>query len=1224
MVKREASLYDQMFMISNKIQNNNLFMRKIVVLQIVTFYLFSCLVTYAQSQKYKGYPKKDTDIFSEFANPPKGYGNVPFYWWNGDSLNKERMKEQLDILSASATDGFAVSYIHMDPEVDVGEMKDGYGLSGKTEAGKPKVFSGDWWNFWNWFAKECSRKNIGLGMDDYTIGWIGNGYYTDELLKEEKFQNYQGDLEIVSDSVRGGSTFIHDIPERLVGAVAWPGKIDLTKYISGGKLLWRAPEGKDYKIYILSTKKSHLLHPDIGKEYVNVYFARFEKNMGDAASGGMNYFFQDELSYPIKIGSWSEDFKEEFEKRKGYDITLYLPALKESIGDITPKIRLDYCDVLMDLAEERFFQPIYNWHASRGLIYGSDNFGRGMEPLAYIDYFRANSWYTAPGNDAPSTGSSFLQTKVSSSIAHLYERPRTWLEAFHSMGWGSTGSWLTKQMDHHFMAGGNLVCMHGLYYSTHGGWWEWAPPCFHFRMPYWPHMKQWLQYTERLSFLMSQGTHVCDIALMYPTESMQAYPDANTKIAFEQAMKLSNSGLDYDFMDYRSLQKSKVENGCLNISGEKYRILILADMKAMHYSSLLKIRDFYRSGGIIIATGELPKASTCMGENDSKADAIIREVFGATSLEVSQGKKVKKQVHDSGGVGLYMSEDKVSEQIKSLIVPDFISGTGEGKVLHRYVGERDVYMVMDVPEGTECFFRATGKVELWNASDGTISDYPVVRQTKEGTWLRLDKEPDNSYLFVFSKGTPIVMPEGKKESKLIYRSLITGLWETELLPTLDNKWGDYRFPASDVIGAEARSFKHRPAALSPQNWMSTDFDDSEWPESVYGFGPQFVTECTSTDIPLDNVLQGNESSGEMLEFSWQYGVFDNPGSQGWHGLKGKVSDGFFILDQGAHQIYKSKVYVPVTGSYRIEIDGVQPDFLLIDQKPANENIWLEEGWHPCTVAYANTEKGKFKFQKGTYRDFRKRSSVVFFPASSVTPAKPSSYDKIISTRWALGDHLLYDPYGGENLTWNYRFNSVPGMQEMDMMIAGSDLKVWFNGKAIEKGNIRFLSEDSSGMRKYRIIFPETRKKVGLVAFSIKRKPGYQGTGVICEPVKIKTGKGLLDAGNWSETGALKYYSGGMYYRKQITIPKAEASGKVILDLGNVNASCEVKVNGKEVGILMRPPYKVEIGKYVKQGDNQLEVLVYSTLSNHYQTIPTPYRGDGVAGLLGPVSLSICE
>ena len=38
----------------------------------------------------------------------------------------------------------------------------------------------------------------------------------------------------------------------------------------------------------------------------------------------------------------------------------------------------------------------------------------------------------------------------------------------------------------------------------------------------------------------------------------------------------------------------------------------------------------------------------------------------------------------------------------------------------------------------------------------------------------------------------------------------------------------------------------------------------------------------------------------------------------------------------------------------------------------------------------------------------------------------------------------------------------------------------------------------------------------------------------------------------------------------------------------------------------------------------IEVLVYSTLSNHYQTIPTPYKGDPVAGLIGPVNISIYE
>ena len=78
---------------------------------VVCFFVFFCQMIFSQSQKFRGYPQKDADILSGFSCPPKGYGNVPFYWWNGDSLNRERMKEQLEILSESATDGFAVSYL---------------------------------------------------------------------------------------------------------------------------------------------------------------------------------------------------------------------------------------------------------------------------------------------------------------------------------------------------------------------------------------------------------------------------------------------------------------------------------------------------------------------------------------------------------------------------------------------------------------------------------------------------------------------------------------------------------------------------------------------------------------------------------------------------------------------------------------------------------------------------------------------------------------------------------------------------------------------------------------------------------------------------------------------------------------------------------------------------------------------------------------------------------
>ena len=95
----------------------------------------------------------------------------------------------------------------------------------------------------------------------------------------------------------------------------------------------------------------------------------------------------------------------------------------------------------------------------------------------------------------------------------------------------------------------------------------------------------------------------------------------------------------------------------------------------------------------------------------------------------------------------------------------------------------------------------------------------------------------------------------------------------------------------------------------------------------------------------------------------------------------------------------------------------------------------------------------------------------------------------------------------------------------------------------------------------------------------------------------------------------------MIYRKSISIDST-ASRRVMLDLGSVVATCEIKVNGKVVGVRMSPPYSVDITEYIHSGENDIEVLVYSTLSNHYQTLPTPYRGEPTAGLLGPVKIEI--
>ena len=1182
----------------------------ILILSVLTFAHTLCL---AQSQRNKGYPERGEtlDVLPGFQNPPKGYGNVPFYWWSGDHLTKERLKAQLDTLASSATDGFAISYIHTDPRTDTIFNKKGYGLYGKTEPGDPAVFSEEWWDIWKWFSKECAVRGLGAGLDDYTVGWIGNGYYPDEVDTCQTFQDYLGSLDIQVIPVQNNETFQYEIPEHFISAVAWPGNINLASFIQKGKIRWKVPAGERKKVYIVKAKKGYILHPEYGKALVNSYFNRFENKMDATEREGMNYFFQDELSYPLNMMSWSSDFQKEFSKRKGYDITPYLAALKAYIGPITPKIRLDYAEVLMDLSEERYFKPIYDWHVQRGLMYGSDNLGRGLRPLAYVDYFRANSWYTAPGNDAPSRGSSFIQTKVSSSIAHLYNRPRTWLEAFHSMGWGSSGEWLTQQIDHHFMAGGNLVCMHGLYYSTHGGWWEWAPPCFHFRMPYWPHMKTWLNYTERMSYLLSQGDHVCDIALMYPTESMQAYPEATTHTTFNLASRLSDAGLDYDFLDFRSLRDATINEKALHITNERYKVMIIAGMQAMHYSSLLKLRDFYRAGGIVLATGDLPKASSREGEQDQEVDAILKELFGLTAAEAEAGQIGQKQTNAAQGIGWYIADGSIEKQIPQFITPDFIPNAKGGKVMHRKAGPRDIYMVMNVEKGSECFFRSKGKVELWNANDGTVQPYPIVRQDEKGTWLKLNKEYTNSYLIVFSPGEPLIAQESEKVQHPTFQIQYDGEWEVELLPTLNNKWGDFRLPASnEYIGAEARFFRFKPESESPNHWTSPQFNDQEWEEGIYGYGT--IAETRSDSCP----------NWETIPFSWQYGVWDNPGSQGYHGLKSKVSDAFFILDKGGRQQFRTYVYAPKTDVYRIEQIQVPADKLLIDNKEfTDKEIRLTEGWHALQAEYLNTTKTSYTNKTGAFRDFRPRGTVVLVPAQSKLPTKPSIYADEVAMVWTHADHLPYDPYQGKYKRWNYRFRSVPGLEEMTFALRGTDLKIWVDGQELPTSAILTIDKKSDGIHFYQVVLPKKEQKIREIAFSVTAQMGYQGTAVIAEPVKLKTGKGLLHAGDWSKTGALRCYSGGMIYKKNFLITQEQQQNNIELVLGNVIATCEVKVNGKPMGILMSPPYRMDISSAVQAGTNEIEVLVYSTLANHYQTQPTPYRGDPQAGLIGPVTLS---
>jgi hypothetical protein len=138
--------------------------------------------------------------------------------------------------------------------------------------------------------------------------------------------------------------------------------------------------------------------------------------------------------------------------------------------------------------------------------------------------------------------------------------------------------------------------------------------------------------------------------------------------------------------------------------------------------------------------------------------------------------------------------------------------------------------------------------------------------------------------------------------------------------------------------------------------------------------------------------------------------------------------------------------------------------------------------------------------------------------------------------------------------------------------------------------------------------------------------GFNDGGVFTEPVFLRCEKGTSLLGDWSKLGVLETYSGGIRYRKTIHFDENELkelkseNERYILELGQVIASCEVRVNGSLAAVLTSGPWQCDITKLIVPHENVIEILVMSTLANHYQTIPSQYRGDPKAGLIGPVRL----
>jgi hypothetical protein len=87
----------------------------------------------------------------------------------------------------------------------------------------------------------------------------------------------------------------------------------------------------------------------------------------------------------------------------------------------------------------------------------------------------------------------------------------------------------------------------------------------------------------------------------------------------------------------------------------------------------------------------------------------------------------------------------------------------------------------------------------------------------------------------------------------------------------------------------------------------------------------------------------------------------------------------------------------------------------------------------------------------------------------------------------------------------------------------------------------------------------------------------------------------LFAWNHHADPQVRHFSGTAIYRHTFTAPAT--SGRIELDLGRVEIMARVRLNQRDLGILWKPPYRVDLTEAIHPGPNQLEIAVVNLWVN---------------------------
>ena len=677
------------------------------------------------------------DVAQHLQTPPPDARPMMRWWWFGPAVEKSELEREILAMKAGGIGGFEIQPVY--PM----ELDDAARGIRNVPYLSPEFLDAVS------FANRTGRAN-GMRVDmTLASGWPYGGPHVTvgeaaSRLRQDVVDVPVGAAGFALPAVMNGEKPI----AAFVGAGVDPASLKPLQVRSGADgraAIAPADVPRKVVVYIASRTGQQVKRAALGAEgFVLDHLSRkaVDHHLATVAEPLMKAFgdappyavFSDSLE--VYNTDWTDDFAEEFKRRRGYDIVPHLPAVFTGQGPDAPALRRDWALTQTELVGERYLTPIDDWATKHGTRFRSQTYG---EPAVSLS---SNRLVALPEGEGPQFRE-FSFTRLATSAGHLYGRPVisaetwTWL---HSPAFAATPLDMKAEADRMLLEGVNQFVGHGWPYTPPGtiepGYAFYAAAVFNDHNPWWNVMPQVTGYLTRMSWLMRQGEPANQVAVLLPNDDVYAALVPG-KVSLSAGMhrhvtpaltaQILDAGQNLDYIDAEAILAL----------GVRYPVLVMPHVTRLAPDVIDRLAAYVRGGGHIIAVGGAP--------------SLAPGYLDAARVSATVAAKAKA-LFASPNVRTVASDDAVGAALQAVLAPDMklSAQTSDVGFVRRKLRDADIYFIANTsnrPVHAQASFGAKRKTAAWIDPDSG-------RMTAATLPASLDLAPYESRVLVLADALP--------------------------------------------------------------------------------------------------------------------------------------------------------------------------------------------------------------------------------------------------------------------------------------------------------------------------------------------------------------------------------------------------------------------------------------------------------------------------------------